>query len=495
MPLVFAPRNGQPPPKWWKMAHALLVIADEASIDCGYALAGDDTAAWFNNIAAILLQISTDRRVISDTRHVSRHVALDTLCSSAARNVARVLPKGRTTELGCTSRTLSHNLALTPPYGQITAYWHQPESHHNMSARGTMNLLLVPFPYVLQAGSFVGTCHCDRSDPWGRFQIRQTWLCEQMRGRSPRYSSTRRSRKSFCQFIGALLKRSKEMGHDINGIVLPEYALDFKAYDALVRYIRNTWRSIELVISGVSGDCTNHAGNFVIFTVFHNTPDGRIAATHSRRKHHRWRLDRSQIEIYGLQDELDPERTWWEYLEIQERVLHLDLFRDRSAFTAVICEDLARVDPGLSLLRSIGPNLVFAILLDGPQLKARWPGLYASTLADDPGSAVLTLTSLAFVNRSNENWKAKNGGATKRVVAQWKSRPRLPAANDWIELDLDKRGQALIVELHSEQVRDITIDGRVNPDTIAWYYDTHKTVALSHKILSGRDWNWILDPV
>jgi 5-methylcytosine-specific restriction enzyme A len=51
-------------------------------------------------------------------------------------------------------------------------------------------------------------------------------------------------------------------------------------------------------------------------------------------------------------------------------------------------------------MRSVGPNLVVALLMDGPQLTARWPARYASVLADDPGSSVLTLTSLGMCLRS-----------------------------------------------------------------------------------------------
>jgi hypothetical protein len=57
-------------------------------------------------------------------------------------------------------------------------------------------------------------------------------------------------------------------------------------------------------------------------------------------------------------------------------------------------EDLARPDPVGDLVRSVGPNLVIALLMDGPQLRARWSGRYAMSLADDPGSFVLSVTSL-----------------------------------------------------------------------------------------------------
>ena len=64
---------------------------------------------------------------------------------------------------------------------------------------------------------------------------------------------------------------------------------------------------------------------------------------------------------------------------------------------AVVCEDLARLDEVAELLRDVGPTLVVTILLDGPQLARRWTARYASVLADDPGTAVLTLTAHGMV--------------------------------------------------------------------------------------------------
>ena len=43
-------------------------------------------------------------------------------------------------------------------------------------------------------------------------------------------------------------------------------------------------------------------------------------------------------------------------------------------------------------MHAIGPNLVFTLLMNGPQLKTRWPARYAKILADDPGSSVLSIT-------------------------------------------------------------------------------------------------------
>ncbi len=67
------------------------------------------------------------------------------------------------------------------------------------------------------------------------------------------------------------------------------------------------------------------------------------------------------------------------------------------------------------LLRAVGPTLVMTLLLDGPQLGNRWTSRYAGVLADDPGSAVLTLTAAGMTARSRPG-----GRPASPVVAMWK---------------------------------------------------------------------------
>jgi hypothetical protein len=116
----------------------------------------------------------------------------------------------------------------------------------------------------------------------------------------------------------------------------------------------------------------------------------------------------------------------------------------------LICEDLARQEPVGELVRAVGPNLVIALLLDGPQLKTRWPARYASVLADDPGSSVLSVTSLGMALRS---WS--NDFAPSRVVALWKD-ARGPAQE--ISLPLDH--SALLLTVTADFTREWTADLR-----------------------------------
>jgi hypothetical protein len=126
------------------------------------------------------------------------------------------------------------------------------------------------------------------------------------------------------------------------------------------------------------------------------------------------------------------------------------LFRPAATLSVLICEDLARYDPVLTVMNAIGPNLVIALLMDGPQLEQRWPGRYATALAEDPGSAVLTVTSLGMVVRS-----AMPGDSESREIALWKE-PNGRAR----PLKLPKGDHALLLTLTSEMVEQFTLDGR-----------------------------------
>lgn len=116
----------------------------------------------------------------------------------------------------------------------------------------------------------------------------------------------------------------------------------------------------------------------------------------------------------------------------------------------LICEDLARPDPVTEMIRSVGPNLVIALLQDGPQLASRWPARYTTVLADDPGSSVLTLTGVGMALLSRPPAKPAS-----RVVALWKEANGHP-----VEIELPPGADALVLCLSREMERQWTADGR-----------------------------------
>jgi hypothetical protein len=168
-------------------------------------------------------------------------------------------------------------------------------------------------------------------------------------------------------------------------------------------------------------------------------------------KHHRWSLDRSQIEQYRLEGVLDPRVRWWEEIEIGRRSLQIIERDDGPTIASLVCEDLAHIDEVIDLIRAVGPTLVVALLLDGPQLGSRWTARYASVLADDPGSAVLTLTSYGMVTNASGRRLLPTS-----VVALWKDNAR-----GLREIQLDADAQGILLRLARRPAIRRAADGRL----------------------------------
>jgi hypothetical protein len=130
--------------------------------------------------------------------------------------------------------------------------------------------------------------------------------------------------------------------------------------------------------------------------------------------------------------------------------VHFTVFRPGASVCTLVCEDLARSDPVQPIVRAMGPNLVIALLMDGPQIEARWPGQYAGVLSGDPGSSVLTLTSLGFLRRS-----VMPGEHEPREIALWKD-PRGGAR----ALRLPEGAHALCLCINTSSTTNWTLDGR-----------------------------------
>lgn len=172
-------------------------------------------------------------------------------------------------------------------------------------------------------------------------------------------------------------------------------------------------------------------------------------------KHHRWGLDAGQIRQYHLSRSLRPDKVWWEAICIPRRSLHVLDMEGVGPVAVLICEDLARLDAVAEVLRFVGPTLVMALLLDGPQLATRWSSRYAGVLADDPGSAVLTLTSLGMARRSRPP-----GSPPSRVIALWKD-----PARGQREIEIEAGALGVLLTLGEQRQRTWTADGRCHGDS------------------------------
>jgi len=175
-----------------------------------------------------------------------------------------------------------------------------------------------------------------------------------------------------------------------------------------------------------------------------------------RSKHHRWRLDREQTLAYQLSGRIYGYENPWENIELRPRLLHFVTLDVWMTWSVLICEDLARQDPAADLIRAVGPNLVIALLMDGPQLRGRWPSRYASVLAEDPGTSVLTVTSLGMAERSRPVLEGTGRRADpNRTIALWRD-----VESGEHELALDRGDDACLLNLVCRSKKEYAADGR-----------------------------------
>jgi len=240
------------------------------------------------------------------------------------------------------------------------------------------------------------------------------------------------------------LKEAKRITGRIDWVVFPEVALGLDQAESLSRQLRCT-------VIGGCGRAASKAQEVVNQAVVAIPLPESAAVVLRQDKHHRWKLNGSQVRQYALGRHLDPKREWWEDIKLVKREVKFQSVAPWLTLCVLVCEDLAQQDPVSDVVRAVGPDLVVALLMDGPQLAGRWPARYAAVLADDPGSSVLTLTSLGMTRLSC----ASPGYSESRVVAMWKE-----ADNSFRELTLFHNAVGLVLSLKAEKREEFTADGR-----------------------------------
>jgi hypothetical protein len=354
------PTSALEQPEQWPTLVALLdlhAMADEA---CSDLVRRAQAGSAFHSRAVGLL---------------ARSGSLSNLPSSRVR----VLPKLRTPETGVTIRSLSRHLAVD--CSEVETRWLIPR-HPTRRRRsgGQLTLLLVPHPSTIHPADFQpATGPLDEMEAlgYGFFEF------------EPHESFDTAS-------VEALVDAAWASVGAVDAVVLPEAALASDEVAPLQRTL--VAKGVPLLVAGVRRRPRADA----LGASYAHVGGGARAAEWSappQYKHHRWRVERNQIEQYGLAERLDPGRRWWEAIDIRKRTLTFVTLQDDITLCPLVCEDLARPDPVTDVIREVGPTLVVALLLDGPQLASRWPGRYATVLTDDPGSSVLTLTSLGMAER------------------------------------------------------------------------------------------------
>jgi hypothetical protein len=424
----------------------MALIADEASAGIG--------VEWDRRIDDNGARRSEPSTFLSLTDWMLRFRHTRSFCWEVSDDVVCVLGKQHTPQRGATFRSLSHHLSLYFP-ADIEARWVGPlrQPARVEEEQRMLNLLLLPWPTRIGTDDFreLRGSKSDgaRSELAGYFRF------------DPKTSM---KAPQFAQALRGAMRRAREHAGHIDAIVLPEVALNYAQYKVAERL---AVEQRTMLICGVRkpSKVRRHDYNHCIFQ-----PAGSLRDTRgeSRRKkalveelrlvqakQHRWYLDREQIVSYQLGGHLPVARGSWENIELPERLLYF-VTLNRMTWSVLICEDLARQDPAADLIRAVGPNLLIALLMDGPQLSGRWPARYASVLAEDPGCSVLTLTSLGMAQRCRPILRATGKRAeSSRVVALWRD-----AQSGEIEIALDAGDDACVLSLDCTVREEFSADGR-----------------------------------
>lgn len=378
-----------------------------------------------------------------------------TLCRRVPAGKAAVLPKACTPQNGITLRSLTHHLALVPGCG-VSARWMQAVNPNRPSGGHHLNVMLVPWPLEMRPAQFQCAVPSNgrlqnMPDNYGFFAY------DSHPNATP--AQARQTADEMAAHIQELHRRAVERVGEVHGIILPEMALQHLEYEAVRQKVVDL--GVTFLITGVYSPPVNGEPGLNKAMINARVIDDNFIDV-EQFKHHRWSLDGRQIRQYGLGATLDPRKIWWEYTSVGDRTLRFLALGPWLTLAALICEDLARPDPVGEVIRAVGPTLVVALLQDGPQLTHRWSARYATVLADDPGSSVLSLTSLGMAQLSTPI-EAGSSGSKSRVIAVWKDR-----RNGARELELPRGAAALVLCLTNDYEQQWTADGRDDGRASGW---------------------------
>jgi len=341
----------------------------------------------------------------------------------------RVLPKTRTSQVGITIRSLSRHLALCR--SEVSVDWFRNEYPAAIDTWMRLRLFLFPWPFQVASDAFSPTPSppiAVHPEKFGFFNF------------EPKYESD----ELLLRFDNALARAAKDLDA-IDCAVLPESAVTEAEFGLLWEVCVK--RQVPVLLAGVRVPGKNQAWLRVGI---------KEPQTFKQDKHHRWCLDDTQIGDYALGERLHPSRRWWESMTVEPRSLTFLAFNEWLTFCHLVCEDLARIDPVSQIVRAVGPTLVVALLLDGPQITKRWPARYATVLADDPGSSVLTFTAIGMALRS----RTTEHPEPNPTIALWKD-----SKQGSVPIEMAPTSDAVVLTLWADRREEFTADGRSDGGT------------------------------
>jgi hypothetical protein len=412
----------------WRMCEALITlhaIADEACAGLGLALDRADAQGCIYR--------ARGRELLARTGSLAR----------IPTRVLRVLPKALTSASGTSARSLSRYACMLGPRIDIRWYKFPARRRGTGPEAEAVNLLLLPWPLRVRESDFrplEGSVRGQDGELAGLFEF------------AP-------SEKLDLDLLDRVLLAARDEVGSVDVVVLPESAVDESEVADLEALLDE--HGVGFVNVGVRGHPTQpgclpqnwiHSGISPRLEKGGRDPQAAGEQWFHIRQHklNRWSLDEGQINQYNLGGVLHPHIRWWEGIDVPPRLVQVVELGEGITVVFLVCEDLAQSDGLADVLRAVAPTFVMAVLLDGPQLASRWAARYASVLADDPGSAVSTLTSFGMTERSRPH-----GRDASRAIALWKDPGR-----GLREMPLEPGAQGVLLTMSLDRTKRRSADGR-----------------------------------
>ncbi len=453
------------------------------------------------------------------------------VCKDISTDCARVLPKCHTPQRGLTLRSLTHHLALIPA-AEATAKWSPKVEPENIESRlNILNVLVLPWPLEIPHACFsiVDTSGKEHHRLPPKYQYFQFKRHSQLETFSTYLRNALCKARKLAEDIDAIILPEmsltyEELEHALEvarqqGVILITGA-QFEPGDNAPQRLRrwaegkigdrrddsqsndrideqrandpsnapdtSTDTSQDRVVNPPNEHQGEHNGpvnaavlDFAGFWEKQRVESSGLSGAELRKihwqsKHHRWCLDWKQIVQYQLETRLPASDDCWEYIDIGARVAQFFNIGEWLSFGVLICEDLARQDPISDLVRTVAPNLIIALLMDGPQLRGRWGAKYASVLSEDPGCSVLTVTSLGMSKlsqpRQPRTLVPSKIVSRHNVIALWND-----LESGECEIELEDGDNAVLLSIVDKTHQEWTADGR--PDG----YRAHSPTLVNYR--------------
>ena len=409
----------------------LVVLSDEASQDLIDIATAKSEKAKQN----VDLYLELNRSLFGSK-------AVGTWAKILDSSLIRVLPKNKTPLTGLSERSISQHLCIwtgleVEPRFQRIDNTNLDRLMSRNSRGSSMYIALAPWPIKISKSQFQEVKETVNELTEDH---KQNELAEGYKHFEFKHS---KNDGELLGYLESLIEQAESKVGRVDSIILPEGAVSCDGMKVVDSYLKTR---IPISIAGVVGQNLNQVH---VLADLKNTDDAYLVD--SQAKHHRWRIERNQIMSYGLGSQLDLDIEWWESNKLDKRELIFNQLGNELLVTTLVCEDLARQDPVSQLIRSVGANLVVAVLMDGPQFSRRWSGRYATILSEDPGCSVLTLTSAGMVDL----YRKVNGKKVPRIIGLWSD-----PINGTQEITLDRGSLGILLKVDLQDHLQNTADGR-----------------------------------